>query len=119
MDRRDFLKTGSTLLSSMAIPASVAFAAPAPAPTPDSQAGRMILPINRRWRYRASKVAGAEAPGFDDRGFEQVVLPHTNVSMPWHNFDDKDYEFVSTYRRCFRLPPARAASASSWTSKAQ
>ncbi len=99
MDRRDFLKTSSTLLSSMALPASVAFAA-----APEPAGGRMILPINRGWRYRASKVAGAESPGFDDSAFERVVLPHTNITLPWHNFDDKDYEFVSTYRRRFKLP---------------
>jgi beta-galactosidase len=33
-----------------------------------------------------------------------VVLPHSNLHAPWHSFDDKDYEFVSTYRRRFRLP---------------
>ncbi len=65
---------------------------------------RSVLPINRGWRYKASKVAGAEAPGFDDSGFERVVVPHTNVALPWHNFDDREYEFVSTYRRRFRLP---------------
>jgi beta-galactosidase len=24
--------------------------------------------------------------------------------LPWHNFDDKDYEFISTYRRRFKYP---------------
>ena len=32
------------------------------------------------------------------------MIPHTNVQLPWHNFDDKDYEFISTYRRRFRFP---------------
>ena len=27
-------------------------------------------------------------------------------SLPWHSFDDKDYEFVSTYRRRFSTPAA-------------
>ena len=34
-----------------------------------------------------------------------MVLPHSNAHLPWHSFDDKDYEFVSTWRRRFRLPP--------------
>jgi beta-galactosidase len=67
-------------------------------------AGRSILPINRNWRYSPSKVAGAESPTFDDSAFERVVIPHSNVQFPWHNFDDKTYEFVSTYRRRFRFP---------------
>jgi beta-galactosidase len=32
------------------------------------------------------------------------VLPHTNKMLPWHGFDDAEYEFISTYRRHFRVP---------------
>jgi beta-galactosidase len=84
------------------MPASEVFA--------DSQAaqGRLILPMNRNWRYHPTKVDGAEAIGFDDLSFERVVVPHTNIELPWHNVDGKDYEFVSTYRQCFRLPSEAA-----------
>ena len=98
MDRRDFLKTTSTLLAASALPAVPALAQPA-------AAGRTIFPLNRGWRYHPSKVEGAHAPDFNDASFERVVIPHTNVELPWHNFDDKAYEFVSTYRRRFRTPP--------------
>lgn len=64
----------------------------------------MVFPINRNWRYNRSFVEGAHAKDFDDSAFERVVIPHTNVKLPWHSFDDKDYEFVSIYRRRFRLP---------------
>ena len=33
------------------------------------------------------------------------MIPHTNVRLPWHGFDEKTYEFVSLYRRRFKLPP--------------
>jgi beta-galactosidase len=33
-----------------------------------------------------------------------VVIPHTNIRLPWHSFDEKSYEFVSSYRRHFKLP---------------
>ena len=36
--------------------------------------------------------------------FDAVVIPHTNIALPWHSFDDKDYEFISTYRRRFKTP---------------
>ncbi|HEX4007240.1 MAG TPA: glycoside hydrolase family 2 TIM barrel-domain containing protein [Acidobacteriaceae bacterium] len=65
---------------------------------------RLIAPINRKWRFHPSRVNGAEFPDFDDSAFEPVTVPHANIRAPWHNFDDKDYEFVSTYRRRFRLP---------------
>ncbi len=98
MRRRDFLKTSGAVLATAALPARSLLAAAPPAGSP------RMLPINRGWRYKAEKVAGAEAVDFDDAGFARVVIPHTNVRLPWHNFDDRAYEFVSTYRRRFQFP---------------
>ena len=113
MDRRDFLKTTSTLLAASAIPSVPALAAP------NTAAGRTILPLNRDWRYHPSKVEGAHAADFNDSSFERVVIPHTNVKLPWHNFDDKTYEFVSDLSPPLQDPSgAHKARASSSTSKA-
>jgi beta-galactosidase len=60
--------------------------------------------INRNWLFRGGAPAGADALGFDESGFTPVSIPHTNIELPWHSFDDKRYEFVSTYRRHFRVP---------------
>jgi len=98
MDRRDFIKTTGTAMAAMTLPA-VALAAEKPVPS-----GRSILPLNRNWRFSPAKIDGAHLPDFDDSAFEQVVIPHTNILLPWHSFDDADYEFISTYRRRFRLP---------------
>ena len=99
MIRRDFIKTAGAVVASSTLLSVSPLAGEEPiAP------GRMILPINRSWRYHPAKVAGAEAPDFDDSKFQRVVIPHTNIELPWHNFDDKDYEFISTYRRRFRSP---------------
>jgi len=54
---------------------------------------------------------------FDDSGFERVVIPHTNVRLPWHSFEDRTYEFVSIYRRRFKLLPRRLAATFSLTSR--
>jgi beta-galactosidase len=102
MDRRDFIKTTGVALAATALRGTAAFADDA------TTTGRSILPINRGWRYHPAKVDGAELPGFDDSAFERVVIPHTNVRVPWHSFDDKDYEFISTYRRRFSLPRTTA-----------
>jgi beta-galactosidase len=102
MDRRIFLKTTGTLLASAALPHASALG------EEPLVKGRTILPMNRNWRYHPSKVEGAEAIAFDDSAFEKVVVPHTNIKLPWHNFDDKDYEFISTYRRRFKLPASAA-----------
>ena len=69
-------------------------------------AGRIILPINRNWRYSATNSEAARSKDFDDSRFDLVVIPHTNVRLPWHSFDDKSYEFISIYRRRFKLPEA-------------
>jgi len=100
MQRREFLKTSATIAAAATLQ-SASFAAPAMV-----ESSRTVLPINRNWRFHPSKVAGAEAPNFDDAKFERIVIPHTNVKMPWHNFDDRMYEFVSTYRRRFKYPAA-------------
>ena len=75
-----------------------------PAAAASDGEGRLVFPINQNWRYNRSFVEGAHGREFDDSAFERVVIPHTNVRLPWHSFDDKEYEFVSIYRRRFRLP---------------
>ncbi len=107
MDRRDFLKATSKVIAGATI-AHRTLAADPPLPGDPKSEGRMVLPINRNWRYNKSFVEGAHAREFDDSGFERVVIPHTNIRLPWHSFDDKTYEFVSIYRRRFKLPPEAA-----------
>jgi beta-galactosidase len=100
MIRREFIKSAGAVLATTALPGSLATAQ-----EPIAN-GRIVLALNRNWRYHPSKVDGAESPGFDDSKFERVTIPHTNIELPWHSFDDKDYEFISTYRRRFQFPKA-------------
>jgi beta-galactosidase len=102
MDRRDFLKTTSAVIAGATLAsATLAGTAGGQAPAGD---GRIVLPINRNWRFSKKYAQGAHDKAFDDSGFDRVVVPHTNIRLPWHSFDDKDYEFVSIYRRRFKLP---------------
>jgi beta-galactosidase len=104
MDRRDFLKTTGAVIAAATL-ADPALAQSAGAAGLPVSPGRMLLPINRNWRYNPSFVQGAHDKQFDDSSFEKIVLPHTNIRLPWHSFDDKSYQFVSIYRRRFKLPP--------------
>ncbi len=104
MDRRRFLKTTGGLLAATALHTQRSVAQQ-PAAQHASVPGRQILPMTRNWRYSREKIDAATAPEFNDAHFSRVVLPHSNTQLSWHSFDDKDYEFVSTYRRRFRLPP--------------
>ncbi len=98
MDRRRFLQSSSALAAGAAFTSKIGALAPAVAP------GRKVYPLNRGWRYNAKASDAARAPDFDDSQFTPVILPHTNVRLPWHSFDEKSYEFVSVYRRPLRLP---------------
>jgi beta-galactosidase len=65
---------------------------------------RSIIPFNHDWLFAPHDVAYS-AP---DDGFTPVVLPHTNITLPMRNFDNQEYQFISTYRRRFTLPEPHA-----------
>ncbi len=96
MNRRTFLTAGGIAASS----------ALALAQKPSSGAAQRFLPMNRNWLFGGKTVPGSAEPAFDDRHFERVTLPHTNVMLPWHSFDESRYAYVSIYRRHFKLPAA-------------
>jgi beta-galactosidase len=100
MLRRDFIKTTASVLAASTLATTAAFSK-----DQDPQS-RSVLAINRNWRFYPAKVEGAHLPSFNDDTFEKVVIPHTNVKLPWHSFDDKEYQFISTYRRRFDYPAA-------------
>jgi beta-galactosidase len=61
---------------------------------------RTVLPFNTNWLFCPEEVAHEEP----DSRFDRVTLPHTNIVLPHHNFDNAEYQFVSTYRKRFSLP---------------
>ena len=99
MNRRAFLATAG-------LAAQTARAQNAIGNVPD----RRVYSLNRNWLFFPKAAPGAEAAAFNDSTFQRVTLPHTNIELPWHSFDDAAYEFVSTYRRHLRVPE-------SWRSK--
>jgi beta-galactosidase len=102
LQRRGFLKSSAALAAS-ALTYSSAHALSFDT-AGQSDTVQKYLPMNTGWRFAPRPVVGAESTTFDDSSFEQIVLPHTNVLLPWHDFDDKTYQFISTYRRRFSLP---------------
>jgi beta-galactosidase len=100
MDRRDFVSTTGTLIAGAGLAPHIF----AEQMENSGTSGRRVLPINRNWLYSPKYVDGGHDKSFDDSGFERVVVPHTNIRLPWHGFDEKKYEFVSLYRRRFKLP---------------
>jgi beta-galactosidase len=64
---------------------------------------RTIVPFNDDWLFLPEQVDDS----VPDSRFERVTLPHANKIFPHHNFDNMEYQFISTYRKRFRLPEAR------------
>src|SRR5882762_8359027 len=104
MQRRDFIKKSGSVMVAGILTENALSQALSSSPQ-SATAGRLVFPINRNWRYGRSFAEGTQAKDFDDSKFETVVVPHTNAKLPWHGFDEKTYEFVSIYRRHFKLPP--------------
>jgi beta-galactosidase len=102
LNRRSFIKTsgagvaGLTLFPQFAVQLNA---------QRRSTSKRIIFPINQKWLYSDRVAANGTSAAFDDRGMQRVTIPHTNKMLPWHGFDDKEYQFVSLYRRHFQLPP--------------
>src|SRR5437763_4278733 len=102
LTRRRFIETGSAGLIGLAsLPKLTSFTFAQNA----SASSRRIYPLNHIWLFSEKNLPNATKAGFNDAAFKRVTIPHTNRMLPWHGFDDKEYEFVSVYRRHFR-PPA-------------
>lgn len=61
---------------------------------------RAEYPFNDGWLFAPHDLP-VTAP---DSDFEAVTLPHSNILLPHHNFDNAAYQFISTYRKRFTLP---------------
>jgi beta-galactosidase len=89
VDRRNFLKASTLTAGATLLPNVLARAYTAQ--------GLRTVPMNRGWRFSPKVVEGDTRREFDDTAFTRVVILHTNKVLPWHSFDDKEYEFISTY----------------------
>ena len=61
--------------------------------------------INNGWLYLPNYSEGCERNDVDESGFVPVRLPHTNLTLPLNNFDERDSQFISCYRRKIRRQP--------------
>ena len=106
LTRRNFLKTTAAGAASVTLAANVKAEAIDPMLiAPQTVSERRIIPLNHDWLYSESVPAGGTAVNFNDKSFARVTIPHTNKMLPVNGFDEKEYTFVSLYRRKFRLPP--------------
>ncbi|MEQ1603265.1 MAG: glycoside hydrolase family 2 TIM barrel-domain containing protein [Pyrinomonadaceae bacterium] len=105
LNRRNFLKTTAVGAAGLSILANTANAETMIEPTlAPSLSQRHIFPLNHKWLYSEKSSAAAMQANFADKTWKQVTIPHTNKMLPMSGFDEKEYTFVSAYRRHFRMP---------------
>ncbi|MBB5059122.1 beta-galactosidase [Granulicella aggregans] len=101
MHRRNFLKSSVACATA----ASAVRYAPAFAASNQQIAGRQVIPFDHNWLWSRTLDEGATEREFNEESFTAVTLPHSNVFVPWHNIDQRSYQFASIYRKYFSLPP--------------
>ena len=108
LDRRSFLKTSAVGAAGLSLISNSAMLAEGleELRLPKSISNRVIIPLNNGWLFSEQSSADAIKMNFNDRPFKRVNIPHTNKMLPMNGFDEKEYMFVSVYRRHFRLPAA-------------
>jgi beta-galactosidase len=99
--RRDFIKASGTGLIGLTLAHKLGAQAMAQG---SATSLRQVFPLNHRWLYSDKVVPNGTSAAFDDSRFARVTIPHTNKMLPWHGFDDKEFQLVSLYRRHFKLP---------------
>lgn len=69
---------------------------------------RKIIDMNFGWKYSESFSPEMVSAGYDDSAFKEVSIPHANKELPYSYFNEKDYQFVSCYRKTFANPVTEA-----------
>ena len=62
--------------------------------------------LNYDWKYDENFQESALKLNFDDKNFKTVNIPHTNKEVPYNDFDEEMYQFVSVYRKHFTVDKA-------------
>jgi len=87
---------------------STALLASADAPAPPARTTELF---NFGWKFHAGDPADASAPGYDDRQWRQLDLPHDfQIEQPWDRQANRSLGFkapgVGWYRKTFTANPA-------------
>lgn len=68
----------------------------------------MKLNLNFGWKFTSDFVDDYIADNYNDKDFDTVDIPHTVKEVPYNNFDETMYQFVSCYRKTFEIPQSFA-----------
>lgn len=60
--------------------------------------------LNFDWMYKPDFKEEYIKNDFPLDEFTSIMIPHTNKEIPYNNFNEKDYQFVSSYKRILNIP---------------
>lgn len=67
---------------------------------------RSVINLKQGWYYCDSFSDDFLRHDFAGYAWQEVTLPHANKEIPYNYFDERDYQFVSTYKRNLSIDPA-------------
>ena len=70
---------------------------------------RKTIDLNFGWKYSESFTEDMIKPSYKDSEFQTVDIPHTCKEIPYNYFDEAMFQFVSCYRKIFRISEAEQA----------
>ena len=65
---------------------------------------RKDIGLNYEWFYKPDYHEDYLKNDASLEGFNQVMIPHTNMELPYNNFNEKDYQFISSYKKVLQIP---------------
>ena len=65
---------------------------------------RQFIDLNFGWKFSDTFADEMTKANYDDSAFETVDIPHTVKELPYNYFDERDFQFISCYRKSFKLP---------------
>ena len=68
---------------------------------------RNMQSINDGWLFLEQYGQGLEQAQTDERAFVPVRLPHTSKELPLNNFDERESQLISCYRRHISVAPRK------------
>ena len=68
--------------------------------------------LNFDWLYSEEFDEYMLASDAKEKGFEKVDILHSNKELPYNNFDETTYQFVSCYRKHIVIPGTQKAKSS-------
>jgi beta-galactosidase len=69
------------------------------AETGTARAAPGVYTLNQGWLFGGAYVAGSEASGYSESGFDAVTLPHTVTPLSWGDWDPGTWQQAWVYRK--------------------